>query len=166
MAQVNLPDHEATDPGEGGSFEVMPQGYYRASVKRGETRQSKAGNECINLIMEVLEGEYAGSGFFNQLVFTPWDGQGEEPFNLKRARWFLKSAGVSSTGAVDTEVLAKQLEGHRLTVKLDIETWEGKERNKVVGVHPYNWEPEDRAGAVANSQTNEPVDLSPDENFF
>jgi hypothetical protein len=165
VAKINLPNYEPTDPGEGGSFEVMPKGYYKATIESAETRQSQKGNECINLRMRIINGEYDGNGFFEQLVFTDWDGTGKEPFNLHKARWFIANTGLNATGAIDTEVLARQLKGRRLTVKLDIEIYNEKERNRVVGSHPINWEPEDRAGTKQKASTK-PLDLTPEEDFF
>jgi len=121
---------------DSGNYQILPEGYYKASVKSAEAKVSQNQNRMVTLVLEIEHNEYDGVTIYHHLIFMP----DADNFNNKKRRWFQASAGVPYNLSDSNENVAKLIAGRKLTIKVKTgKDREGKERNEIIGVHSYNW---------------------------
>ena len=64
---------DMTDVTEGGVFVTIPEGQYTVQIKEATDGHSKAGDPMINVMMEVVVGEFAGAKLWDNILFPPAD---------------------------------------------------------------------------------------------
>lgn len=121
------------------NFTVVPPGYYKAVVKSAEAKVSQGGNKMVTLVLCVEDEEYDGVTIYNHLVFMP----DADNFNNKKRKWFQESAGIQYSLEDNNEIVAKSIVNRKITIKVKTaKDNQGVDRNEIIGVHPYNWMPE------------------------
>jgi len=103
-----------------GSGDLLPEGAYGFRVKNAEEVTSKNGNEMIRLTLEV-NGSFE---LIDHLVFTPNAFWKIDQFRIATGEKLGKPGSDASIEAYDC-IARKGL------VAVNIEIWEGRERNKV-----------------------------------
>jgi len=111
---------------ENKEFIKVPAGEYKFRVKNAVNAVSKAGNETIELQLEVVEGEFKGGIVFDILTFT------------EKASWridtFLKSAGAApDENELEMELDAEDCNGAIVYGRVVVEpaTDKYKEKSKI-----------------------------------
>ena len=100
-------------------FTPMPEGMYKMQVEKLETKVSKAGNNMVNVTLNVLEPtEHLGRKGFTNLVIMP--------AAMWKVKQFVKAAGIGfDTGGFN---LGDAI-GRSLLVKVTQEQYTDKEGN-------------------------------------
>jgi len=121
---------------DSGNFQILPEGYYKASVKSADAKVSQNQNRMVTLVLSVEHDTYDGVTIYHHLIFMP----DAENFNNKKRRWFQESAGIPYYLNDTHDNVAKLIVNRKLTIKVKTgKNRDGKEVNEIVGVHPYNW---------------------------
>jgi len=156
---MNMPNEEAGGEWGSGNFMILPEGYYKASVESAEAKVSKNNNKMVELILNVEHREYGGVTIYHHLIFMP----DAENFNNKKRRWFQASAGMPYSLNDNYQEVAKLIVNRKLTIKVKTgKDRDDKDRNEIVGVHPYNWKPKNE-----DSEPSEPsINSDFDETFL
>ena len=122
---------------DSGNFQILPEGYYKATIKSAEAKVSQNQNRMVTLVLSIDDSEYEGVTIYHHLIFMP----DADNFNNKKRRWFQESAGVPYSLNDSTDNVAKLIANRKLTIKVKTgKNRDGKEQNEIVGVHPYNLE--------------------------
>jgi hypothetical protein len=132
--KYDLRDVEAA--GEG--FETPPPGLYRAKLAECNMTKSKAGNDMLECVYELLRGDYKGSKVWDYIVI------GVEGFPERKLRQFLEAvehiAGKKNAkGAFDPD----EFEDTEVQLRLKNETYEDEPRARVAAVLPLPDDDED-----------------------
>ena len=85
-----------TDIQEGGVFVTIPEGQYTVKIKEVKDGFSKAGDPMINVMMEVVGGEFAGAKLWDNVLFPP--AGSEKSKILGRSMHFLHCIGEPYEG--------------------------------------------------------------------
>lgn len=108
-------------------FEPLPPDAYECEVYDVEKRNTESGNPYLAWTFKVVEGQYKGRHL--------WLNTSLLPQALWKLRAILKRLGVEvPKGVVEIDLL--DLLERRCQLVVDIETWQGVERNRVVDVYP------------------------------
>ena len=122
MAIVTLgrPLEEISD-----TLEPIPEGQYVAKIASAELKQSSKGNDMIELVFEVTEGEYAGRKLWDYLVLT-------DNSLWKVKRYVSRLLGLES----GNEFEVKEFEGIQCLVTVGIKEGRQGPGNEVRDVEP------------------------------
>jgi len=125
-----MPKIDLDKVSDSAEFELLIPGSYPMECVRAEAKTSNAGNEVWHLdLLAYREGVHV----FDNLTWTPKA--------MSRVKLALKGFGVALSG--EQNYTPEMLIGRRATVTVITETWEGKQRNKVVfaGYEPLSTRP-------------------------
>lgn len=122
-----------------GGFEVMPDGVYPVVIEKAEVRESKSSDHpYINYEMTISEGEYEGRKLWYISSFSPKAGfrmkddfialgviEGDEELEV------IWDEDVEITPSEGPLVIEPELTGLPANARVYIDTYKGKENNKV-----------------------------------
>lgn len=79
MTTINLSELIAQAEAAGADFKAVhvPKDQYKVRVTHNNYKQSKAGNPGFGVRTEIIEGPYAGKGFWSNFYLTPLKNNGE-----------------------------------------------------------------------------------------
>lgn len=158
---MNPTNQEVGGEWDGGNFQILPEGYYKASVKSAEAKTSQAQNRMVEIVLVVEDDVYEGVTIYHHLVFMP----DAENFNNKKRRWFQTSAGIPFELNDSNENVARWIVGRKLTIKVKTgKNRDGKEQNEICGVHPYNWMNSESGSESGSGSVNAEPDM--DDTFL
>lgn len=106
---------------ESGGFEPLPPGTYRGEIKNVDERTTRAGDPMWHLDIKVLQGEHRGRHVFDNLFFSK--------SGLRRVKNVGKQLGLPVEGT--SELRPSDLVGLRVRVIVELEEYEGRQRNAV-----------------------------------
>lgn len=132
--KYDLRDVEAA--GEG--FETPPPGLYRAKLAECNMTKSKAGNDMLECVYELIRGDYKGSKVWDYIVI------GVEGFPERKLRQFLEAVEYitgkkNAKGSFDPD----EFEDSEVQLRLKNETYEDEPRARVAAVLPLPDDDED-----------------------
>lgn len=132
--KYDLRDVEAA--GEG--FETPPPGLYRAKLAECNMTKSKAGNDMLECVFELIRGDYKGSKVWDYIVL------GVEGFPERKLRQFLEAVGhiagkKNAKGGFDPD----EFEDTEVQLRLKNETYEDEPRARVAATLPLPEDDED-----------------------
>lgn len=116
MARIEIPKFDEVKAG----FEPIPEGTYLAQIVEGKVETSKEGNAMINWRFDICEGDATGKPL--------WDYTSLQPAALWKVKSLIETAGIpfDPKGFSTEDALGK-----RLRLKVTLEEYEGKQRNKI-----------------------------------
>jgi len=125
-------------------FTVVPAGVYNATVDTSQTEllQSQGGNNYLTIRFAIADGEYQGVKVLERFSLQP-----KALWKLKR---LLKAVGYpipSGQFAFD----AAAIHGRPVRIKVSVETYEGRERNRVEDFAPLGGNGEALAPHIAET---------------
>lgn len=124
-----MPSYKASEPS---TFDCLPAGEYNVEIVNAAETFSQKQHEMIEL---KLKAEPSGAVIFDHLVFMP------------NAFWkidsFRAATGEVVTPGEDVEIIADELIGRQGRVRLVVEEYNGRKRNKVAA-----WLPAPKPGAA------------------
>ena len=127
-----MPSYKSSEPS---TFECLPAGEYAVEIINAAETFSQKQHEMIELKLKV---EPSGAVVFDHLVFMP------------NAFWkidaFRAATGENVTPDEDVEIIADELIGRTGRVRLSIEEYNGRKRNKVAA-----WLPVAKPAATATN---------------
>lgn len=91
-----------------GSFEVLPAGEYSVTINSAEERQSKAGNEMMEIAVQVSAGQHAGRKLWYYIVY--------DDYALNKFGSLLSSLGMDFSA--EMQIRPSDLIGKSGTVKV------------------------------------------------
>ena len=119
-----MASYTTDEPKEGGGGFLVPEGEYTLKVIDAEEGFSQAGNEMLKPVFRVLfEDGSEGPKVYENLVFsekTKW-----------RVDQFVAACGKHPGKGVKFDLFPAMIFGWTCRAKLKIETYNGKDRNKV-----------------------------------
>ncbi len=127
-----MPSYKSSEPT---TFDCLPAGEYTVEVINAEETYSQKNSEMIELKLKV---EPSGAIVFDHLVFMP--------NSFWKIDTFRASTGENVTPDEDVEIVADELIGRTGRVRLAIEEYNGRKRNKVAA-----WLPRPKASSGATS---------------
>lgn len=111
-------------------FEVLPEGNYEATVAKVEVRTSKAGDsQYLNFEWDVVDEE---TGKARKI----WDIASLKPQALWKLKQIMEAFGMNTAGQIDLDPEA--FVGQQAILTIEIDTYEGKEKNVVKEVRGFN----------------------------
>lgn len=123
---INFDDIPTTE------FEILPEDRYILEVVEATLTDSKAGNKKIATQFAIVQNE--NESFNNRRVWTDFSLVQKAWFNIKN---YFDAAGVSIDGEeVKFEDLPEMLKGSQVSAFISIDTYNGKQSNKVA-----EWKP-------------------------
>lgn len=132
-----LLDFSNVDLGLNNDFEPIPAGVYEAVIdgKGIETRLSQAGNETLNIPFVIVDDEnYAGRRVFENFVLT--ESAAWKIGQLLVATGLYDAERDGTKFVVDTDKLPSQLDQKRVRIRVKIEEYDGRRRNRITRIAP------------------------------
>lgn len=132
-----LLDFSNVDLGLNNDFEPIPAGVYEAVIdgKGIETRLSQAGNETLNIPFVIVDDEnYAGRRVFENFVLT--ESAAWKIGQLLAATGLYDAERDGTKFVVDTDKLPSQLDQKRVRIRVKIEEYDGRRRNRITRIAP------------------------------
>lgn len=110
-------------------FELMPKGEYPCFLFDVNLKETRNGDDMYVLILKVAEGEYKGRQLFYNLPVMP--------STMWKIKETLETFGYEVPKSV-TEVDFDDLLGKRCIAVVGHREWQGKEREDVQNLKPYD----------------------------
>lgn len=113
-------------------FSLIPKGDYFGEIVKAEAAVTSTGKDQIKVRFKVIEGPHAGASLFTQFVISP--------DNATALGFFFRHMAALGLGkdyfaaGPPLEAVAADLEGRQALLSVDIDTWNGSERNQVKNV--------------------------------
>lgn len=113
-------------------FDVLPLGYYDLIIEGVKPMRSKSGYPMVNVTFKVVDdGQYAGRKVFHYVTFLPAkDENGDPRKGAGIALFFLACIGEPHE-PTKLKIEPFNWIGRTCRARIVIETWKGKERNKI-----------------------------------
>lgn len=133
MPRINI------DFSAGGSFDVLPEGQYEATIDEIRYRDARAEGKFPQLavVMTIAEGEFTGRKAFQNLSLSP--------AAMWRMANFFNLFGLEEQGAdgldydEDTKLVTEpDLSGEPVRIKIKHRMWQGEVQADVTVVEAYN----------------------------
>ena len=124
-----------------GAYTVIPRGVYAMKIARLEDKKTKADKPYISMEFDIIEGEYKGRKLWKEIYLV---GSTPEKTDTLKAmfRGMLKDLGLQAPEQRDkitsTEILANFCVDFTVNGYVNVEAWEGVERNKVGKIELVN----------------------------
>lgn len=123
--------YDLRDVEAAGGFDAPPPGLYRAKLVECNMTQSKAGNDMLECVYELIRGDFKGSKVWDYIVL------GVEGFPERKLRQFLEAVEhivgkKNAKGNFDPD----EFEESEVQLRLKNETYEDEPRARVAAVLP------------------------------
>lgn len=122
MATIKY-DVSGIDVKDGGDFPLVPKGVYPVKVHEATAKESKAGNDMIELVLEISRGEFKGAKLWYYAVYTG----SETDFGFAA---MVKAFKLKGKGTINPD----RLVGKPASVRVKHEMWEDEPRAKVAAL--------------------------------
>lgn len=137
---------ENIDTPKGKSYEPVPAGDYWLEIMECDPRTTKNGDPMVNVMFEIRNGQHDGRKVWTNITFF----KDHTNKGAGIALHFLHCIGEPYTGKFKVDIM--NWIGKRTKAALDIETYEGKRRNKV------KWFITDLPNGAAKEAEKDPFD--------
>ena len=116
---------------EQNSMDPVPEGLYLVQVLGVKKGESLNGNPTLKWELKIIEGEHKGRHLFENHTLTPKA--------IWRLSWFVSELGIDvkkipdmNTDSEEFNKVLSLCKDRTIYVQVTIDSWEGKERNKVI----------------------------------
>lgn len=100
MAKLNLNLSSVELQKEGNGFTLLEEGQYLASLVSAEVKDTKAGGARLALVFEVLDGNFAGATFGDNLNIVNSSAKAQQ-IGLERLKTIATFIGVKNPNKID-----------------------------------------------------------------
>lgn len=98
MASLNGFDANKVEPSTGGEFHPLPKGDYTCIITDSSMKASKSGGEYLELVFQVVEGQYANRKLWSRLNLTSPNSAKAEEISQQQLSSICRAVGVMTPG--------------------------------------------------------------------
>lgn len=135
-------------------FEILPKGKYVVYLFDVDLKKTQKKDDMYVLILKVAEGEYKGRQLFFNLPVMP------------QTMWKIKETLEAFGVEVPKSVLSidfDELLGKKVVANVDHREYQGKDREDVTGLQPYEGGNSNGDSDDPFADDGEPIDVSDDD---
>lgn len=135
-------------------FEILPKGKYVVYLFDVDLKKTQKKDDMYVLILKVAEGEYKGRQLFFNLPVMP------------QTMWKIKETLEAFGVEVPKSVLSidfDELLGKKVVANVDHREYQGKDREDVTGLQPYEGGNSSGDSGDPFADDGEPIDVSDDD---